>query len=538
MCGIVGVISNSCNNIIVEALRNLEYRGYDSVGVMIYDDLVHIKKRVGGVENILPIEFNGNIGIGHTRWATTGIVSEENAHPHFTTKKRFYIVHNGIIKNYKEIKEKYFKEDTFTSNTDSEIIAHLLEYFSESNNVLDSIKLTINELVGSYAVIIFDTLNPTFLFSFSNNMPLFLGVEKRIISSDLLGLIDCNKFINIEGKIVLLADKYYIYDNLLMPTKYFIYEGIKRSEISKNGYEHFMIKEIHDSSNLIINLYNSYNNLDFKLEDMNIIGCGSSYFASQIGEYLLSDLIDCKAYIGSEFKYRHKKRYALLLTQSGETKDIKDIIPLLDEYAVLTNNIYSSIALMSKSYNLYAGVEVSVASTKCFLSMVLFFTIVKEKALNKDLSYLLDIKSEVDKILNMDIKNNILDKVIIIASGIDYYIACELALKLKETSYINAYALNTGELKHGSLAIVDENTTVISIVSNEIYKASAIQAIEESKSRGANIIRVFYDELGLDQKYSIIGIIVYIQLLSYYKALDLGVNVDRPKNLAKSVTVE
>lgn len=536
MCGIVGVISNSCSYILYKSLKELEYRGYDSAGLLIYDGLIHIKKELGGVDNLLPIEFDGGIGIAHTRWATEGEVNIKNTHPHHTKQNRVFVVHNGIIKNFLIIKEKYFKNVEFVSDTDSEIIAHLLEYYLKSFDMKESINRTCKELVGSYAVIVFDKENPTFLYAFSNDMPLYLSLDNKIISSDIKGLIDCKSFIDLEGKIIELNNELKMYDFDLNKVNYSSIYINKDELVDLGDYSHYMIKEINDVLYVIDNMKNKYKDLEFDLVDLNIVGCGSSYYASLIGGNLLNDFVECDVYSGGEFKYGHKNKKTILLSQSGETKDLLNIVKEDLDFILFTNNKNSSLAKKVKYYELLSGREISVASTKTFFAMVLLFTIIKERHLNNNLDYLDKIKEEVEKILKINIENKIKNKVIIISSGIDYFIGLEFALKLREISYINSYSMYSGELKHGSISIIDDETTVIGLCSDIIYKDGVTQALREAKSRGAKIIEVFFDDL--DCKYKFIPMIVYIHLLSYYKAKSLNLCIDKPKNLAKSVTVE
>lgn len=537
MCGIVGAINKSCNHILYVALKRLEYRGYDSAGVLIYDGILHIKKEIGGVDKLFPIDFDGTIGMAHTRWATDGIVSIENTHPHHSQKKRIYIVHNGIIKNYKDIKERYFKNDAFLSNTDSEIIAHLVEYYLNEFNILKAIEYTIKELVGSYAVILFDSYNPTFLYAFSNDMPLYLEPNKKIISSDIKGLIDGKSYIDLEEKVLVLnKDEFLIYNLDLLSVKYEPLYINKDEDYDLGSFKHYMIKEIYEEKMVIDKLKKEYKDFDFILEDINIVGCGSSYYASLIGGYLLKDLCKSYVYAGGEFKYYHKDLKTILLSQSGETKDLMNVLKENLNYVLFTNNLNSCMAKKIKAYSLCAGPEISVASTKAFFSMALIFTIIKENYLKNDLSYLDKIKLEVLKILQMEFKNEIKNKAIIVSSGIDYYVGLEFSLKLREVAYINSYSMYASELKHGSIAIVDSNTTVIGLCSDNVYMDNVEMSLIEAESRGANIIRVYTNKC--DCKYRFIPLITYIHLLSYYKALDLNVNIDKPKNLAKSVTVE
>lgn len=599
MCGIVGCVGNlNALDFLVDGLKSLEYRGYDSCGVAFYKkDKVEVIKTVGRVknlENILPAGESCHIGIGHTRWATHGEVSEVNSHPHQSFSKRFTIVHNGVIENFLELKERFFKDKKLTSQTDTEIIVQLIELFSkEGLETKEAFLKTLSKLKGSYALCLLDSLDKDTIYVAKNKSPLLIGLGEGVnyIASDALAMIKyTNKFLEINDLEVVTVKK----DSVIiedMEKNEIIREtftpNMKYDEIDKGVYDHYMIKEINEQAFTIRNIISEYfdgKNISLDKEILSevkeadriyIIGCGTSYNAGLVGKEYFEKWtkIPTEVHLASEFAYNlpllSKKPMFIFLSQSGETADLRAVLTKLKatdnnyKFLVLTN-VESSTLSRECDYTLllHAGVEIAVASTKAYTSQIAILSIVAyEVARIKGYKLKIDIEKELSVVSNAigailddtktikKLAKNLFTKrnAFYIGRGADYYSACEAALKLKEVSYIQTEGFAGGELKHGTIALIEEGTPVVAIITNTTLDLNTRSNIMEVKSRGANTLVITLEKLARQGDYKIPNVhealapivsIVVTQLFAYYAALDREKDVDKPRNLAKSVTVE
>lgn len=599
MCGIVGCVGNlNALDFLVDGLKSLEYRGYDSCGVAFYKkDKVEVIKTVGRVknlENILPAGESCHIGIGHTRWATHGEVSEVNSHPHQSFSKRFTIVHNGVIENFLELKERFFKDKKLTSQTDTEIIVQLIELFSkEGLETKEAFLKTLSKLKGSYALCLLDSLDKDTIYVAKNKSPLLIGLGEGVnyIASDALAMIKyTNKFLEINDLEVVTVKK----DSVIiedMEKNEIIREtftpNMKYDEIDKGVYDHYMIKEINEQAFTIRNIISEYfdgKNISLNKEILSevkeadriyIIGCGTSYNAGLVGKEYFEKWakIPTEVHLASEFAYNlpllSKKPMFIFLSQSGETADLRAVLTKLKatdnnyKFLVLTN-VESSTLSRECDYTLllHAGVEIAVASTKAYTSQIAILSILAyEVARIKGYKLKIDIEKELSVVSNAigailddtktikKLAKNLFTKrnAFYIGRGADYYSACEAALKLKEVSYIQTEGFAGGELKHGTIALIEEGTPVVAIITNTTLDLNTRSNIMEVKSRGANTLVITLEKLARQGDYKIPNVhealapivsIVVTQLFAYYAALDRKKDVDKPRNLAKSVTVE
>lgn len=599
MCGIVGCVGNlNVLDFLVDGLKSLEYRGYDSCGVAFYKkDKVEVIKTVGRVknlENILPAGESCHIGIGHTRWATHGEVSEVNSHPHQSFSKRFTIVHNGVIENFLELKERFFKDKKLTSQTDTEIIVQLIELFSkEGLETKEAFLKTLSKLKGSYALCLLDLLDKDTIYVAKNKSPLLIGLGEGVnyIASDALAMIKyTNKFLEINDLEVVTVKK----DSVIiedMEKNEIIREtftpNMKYDEIDKGVYDHYMIKEINEQAFTIRNIISEYfdgKNISLDKEILSevkeadriyIIGCGTSYNAGLVGKEYFEKWakIPTEVHLASEFAYNlpllSKKPMFIFLSQSGETADLRAVLTKLKatdnnyKFLVLTN-VESSTLSRECDYTLllHAGVEIAVASTKAYTSQIAILSILAyEVARIKGYKLKIDIEKELSVVSNAigailddtktikKLAKNLFTKrnAFYIGRGADYYSACEAALKLKEVSYIQTEGFAGGELKHGTIALIEEGTPVVAIITNTTLDLNTRSNIMEVKSRGANTLVITLEKLARQGDYKIPNVhealapivsIVVTQLFAYYAALDREKDVDKPRNLAKSVTVE
>ena len=607
MCGIVAAVSKSnVTDILLEGLKHLEYRGYDSAGMAILKNNVLINYRQKGnveeLSKLLDASVNSNIGIAHTRWATHGKPSKENAHPHISNDA-IAIVHNGIIENYLDIKKNFLKSYKFLSETDSEILAHLINYFSKDNEILDAVHLAIAEVKGSYALAVLDKNNPDKIIVARNGSPLLIGLgeEKNFIASDGLALIKhTNRFVYLEdGDLATVSsEEVKIYDknkqNIRRETKK---SSLSLSSHSKDGYDHFMLKEIFEQPNAVKSTIenriinnavpkeilgpNAAQYLE-KFKVVQIIACGTSYHAALVAKHWLERLagIPCHAEISSEFRYRRhavqKDTLLICISQSGETADTLAALREIkkEDYYVGTiavcNVPESSLARECDSTLItHAGPEIGVASTKAFTTqltalMLLVIILGKRFEVTSDLEnslcmQLKTLPNKIESTLALNQKIAELAKIfsdkehaLFLGRGSHYPIAREGALKLKEISYIHAEAYAAGELKHGPLAIVDENMPVVAVAPNNVILEKLKSNLEEVKARGGKLY-IFADKRAgfrsdeisqvfeIDAPMNPVAPILFtipLQLLAYHCAIIKGNNVDMPRNLAKSVTVE
>jgi glucosamine--fructose-6-phosphate aminotransferase (isomerizing) len=608
MCGIVGYIGNrQATEVLMNGLSKLEYRGYDSAGAAINDrnDLVirKFKGRLAVLEedlNVNPIK--GNLGIGHTRWATHGAPSDANSHPHVNMDSSIAVVHNGIIENYMELKEWLISEGkVFKSQTDTEVVAHLLDFYY-NGDILDTVFKAVKKLRGAYALVVVFKDHPDEFIAIRKESPLIVGLGEgeNFVASDIPALLKYTRniyFLENEEIVYLNKDEVKIFNYDREEVKRDVYHVTWDDEAaSKGGYEHFMLKEINEQPKGIKDTLvrrlddNGFIKLDdIKLtkEDLNkinkvyIIACGTAYHAGLVGRFAIEKFakIPVEMDVASEFRYRDpfvdENTLVIVVSQSGETADtlaaLKEAKSKGARILAVTNVVGSAIARESHDvFYTWAGPEIAVASTKAYTTqLVALYMIALDFALTKgtmdEVEYKRIIKSiegtsaKVEQIIeNSEIIEQIADEIkeaksaFYIGRGLDHSIAMEGALKIKEISYMHAEAFAAGELKHGTIALIEENTPVIAIACQEVLFEKMISNMAEVKARGAFVIavaqegniavekaadRVIYIPKVDDILASILTVIP-LQLLSYYVALKRGCDVDKPRNLAKSVTVE
>ena len=587
MCGIVGYAGKE-NGIskVMTGLKSLEYRGYDSSGIAyMKNGNINIVKKEGPIVNLdkcLDYNEDIDIAISHTRWATHGVANDTNAHPH--RQGKITLVHNGIIENYNELKKELIgKGYSFKSDTDTEVAAAYLDYiYNKTGNMLGSLSELTGVLKGSYAFNIICDDEPDVIYGIRKDSPLIVGLgeKENILASDIPAVLHVtNKYILLDNYDIvrLTNDKITIYDRNLNEIKKEIKEfNFDAESISKNGYEHFMLKEINEEADIVKKHLNIYTENDkvknifdiSKYNSIDIVACGSASFAGQIGKYYIEKYKNIKVnvYYASEYRYQKnffdKKTLVLLISQSGETADTLAALKLAKENNIDTLSIVnrkdSSIARESK-YVIYteAGIEIAVATTKAYLSQIIVLLLMavkdtkyEEKAIN-DLKLLPNL---ITKYINeydyQRIAKKVAEKehVFYLGRGIDYYLAMEGSLKLKEISYIHSEAFQAGELKHGSISLIDKDFGVISIVTDKTISDKTISNLKEVSSRGAKVIAItnikedFYDySIEIDDYDEILNpllVIVPMQMLAYNVAKLKGCDIDKPRNLAKSVTVE
>ena len=597
MCGIVGYIGKkNAIEILINGLEKLEYRGYDSAGIAFLTDDIKILKNKGKIKNLknkVNFDEKSTLGIGHTRWATHGEANEINAHPHQVGK--ITLVHNGIIENYEEIKKELINKGyTFKTETDSEVGCALLDFLYQKNqNMIKSIEEFKTIVKGSYALGIICSDDKDTLYTVKNASPLIIGVgdNENFIASDVPAILKyTNKYITLDdlefAKITKDKIECYNKKNKVIEKDIKMFSG-DAMDIEKNGYEHFMLKEIHEEPSVIKKTFDKYidnNKIDDKIPDLSkykkitIVACGSAYHAGLIGKNLIENYanVPVDVEIASEYRYKKhffdKKELVIVVSQSGETADTLASLKLAKENKIDTLGIInvkeSSIARESDIV-LYteAGNEIAVATTKAYSAQVALFSLIsltianKNNLLNKDeiIEILKEIKllpNKIEQLINNDIYPKIAeeiykdDDIFFLGRGIDYAIALEGSLKLKEISYIHSEAYAAGELKHGTISLIDKDTPVIAIITDNSIKDKTISNVKEVKARGAKTILISNENLDnscFDKKVIIPSIhpllqplltVIPLQLIAYEVAKLRDCDIDKPKNLAKSVTVE
>ena len=587
MCGIVGYKGNNNNaiKVVIEGLENLEYRGYDSAGIAyLKDNKINIEKEAGRIKNLknkLNPKDKSNLAIGHTRWATHGIPTRTNAHPHQVGK--FTMVHNGIIENYLTLKEELLKNNyTFKSDTDTEIACAYLDYlYKQEKDILKSLQKLIQVIKGSYAFGIICEDDKDHLYALRSSSPLIiaLGKNENYIASDVPAILKyTNKYLILENYEIakISNDNVTIYNKDLQEVNKTIntYEGTYESSI-KGNYEHFMLKEINeepDTFEKTINscIENNFKDIDLKkYTNIHIVACGSAYHAGLVGKYLIEKFANIKVYTQVASEYRYEKTFydkntlVILISQSGETADTLAALRKAKDNNIdtlsIVNVFASSIARESK-YVIYtkAGCEIAVATTKAYLAQLTVLIALTLKLSNKKITKneIIKLKEQITNLINKDDYKTIANKIykakniFFIGRGIDYALCMEGSLKLKEISYINSVAYQAGELKHGTISLIEENTPVIAILTEEDLIEKTISNIKEVKARGAHTIIItnkdiqgdFYDEKIIIPKtnelFQQLLTIIPLQLIAYEVAKLNNCDIDKPRNLAKSVTVE
>jgi len=612
MCGIVGYIGNkNASPILIQGLTRLEYRGYDSAGIatMEKDEIVVMKDK-GRVNNLYNLEgineLKGTIGIAHTRWATHGKPSKENSHPHMDNDNLFAVVHNGIIENYNELKNELIEKGYhFVSQTDTEVVPNLINYYYKQDEeddelkVLRAVKNACKQLKGSFALEIICSKQPDNMMVVRKDSPLVIGKGngENYIASDIPAILSYTKdfyFLNDYEFAVLSRDNIKFYDIELKPIKKLtksIEWDSKGAE--KDGFEHYMLKEIYEQPRAVRETIGTrlngtkvnFDDLDFSkeyLESINkiyIVACGTAMHAGMVSKNIFEKLckIPVEVDIASEFRYRDplidEKTLTIYISQSGETADTIAALKLAKEKGAKTlaiSNVIGSSITREADYSIYthAGPEIAVASTKAYTSQVTILTLIA--------LYCAEILERIDKNKIEAIKDDVLDlpnkieetlksanaakkfarkvykerDMFFLGRGVDYAVSLEGSLKLKEISYIHSEGYASGELKHGPIALIDTGVTVIATITDEELVEKSLSNVQEVITRGAKILVITNQNLEnkgfeniiqipeISKEISPILSIIPLQLLAYYISKEKGLDVDKPRNLAKSVTVE
>ncbi|MGM9882008.1 MAG: glutamine--fructose-6-phosphate transaminase (isomerizing) [Bacilli bacterium] len=588
MCGIVGYAGKEkAISKIMKGLKALEYRGYDSAGIAyIENGKVNIIKKEGPIMNLeSKLDYNkkADIGISHTRWATHGKADDINSHPHRSGK--ITLVHNGIIENYDTLKKKLIEKGyIFKSETDTEVASALIDYlYKKEKDMVKALNIASSIIKGSYAFAILNDDIPDTIYGMRKDSPLIVGVSnnENILASDIPAIIHVtNKYVVLNNYdiVILKKDSIKYYDkNLKEVVKKIKKFPLEEELISKNGYDHFMLKEINEESEIVKKLITLYTKDDHvtipfdisKYKNIDIVACGSASFAGQIGKYYIEKYKNIKTnvYFASEYRYQKnfydKDTLVILISQSGETADTLASLLMVKENNIdtlaIVNRTDSSIAREANNV-IYteAGIEISVATTKAYLAqiIVLLFLTIKNSSIEKEaLEDLKKLPNLITKYIHEYDYENIAKKIVstnhvfYLGRGIDYYLSMEGSLKLKEISYIHSEAFQAGELKHGSISLIDENFGVIAVITDKSISDKTISNLKEVSARGAQIIAItnIRDDNFSDEKILVddiselinpLTVIVPMQLLAYTVAKLKGCNIDKPRNLAKSVTVE
>ena len=580
MCGIIGYIGKKHpKEVLINGLKNLEYRGYDSAGVALKnDEEIQIIKSLGKISNLEEKLENTNLidstlGIAHTRWATHGEPSEVNAHPH--RSGRITLVHNGIIENAAELKEKLQQEGVeFQSSTDTEVVAALINKCYE-NDVVDAINKAIKDIKGSYALAIISDDDK--LYAVRCQSPLILGIgdDEFFVTSDIGAILKYTNKYSLLGEneiVVISRNNYSITKDGVEITREIETSNLTNEDNELHGYPHYMLKEIMEEPVLVKNLTDKFLNNEFELPDIkkynyiHIVGCGSAYYAGMIGKnFFEEEGVEVDIDVASEYRYRNIKykenTLVILISQSGETADTIAAMRKANEHNVDTLaivNVDGSTIARESTYKVLieAGREVAVATTKAYLMQVLILSLLSYK-LNPDDKFIEDLKTLPQKLNVLLDRTGFFKKladqiykqedIFFIGRKIDYAMSLEGSLKLKEISYIHSDAYQAGELKHGTISLVNEGTVVFAIITDDDIFDKTISNLEEVISRGANPIYVGCRKTKYENQIIVPKIHKYLQPLlvvpalqmtAYYTAYKRGCDIDKPKNLAKSVTVE
>ena len=607
MCGIVGYVGEKqAANFLIDGLTKLEYRGYDSAGIAVFDgEKINVAKSVGRLaalkEKIKNNTPEGVMGIGHTRWATHGRPSDVNSHPHTDCSGKFAIVHNGIIENFMSLKEELIaKGHKFVSETDTEVVAHLIEDVYEGDFV-EAVNKVLNRIEGSYSLAFMCQDYPDTLICTKKDNPLVIGLGEgeNFIASDIPAIIAYTRrtYIMNDGEIaVVKKDSIWVTDRKGNPITKKVFEVNWNAEAAeKGGYEHFMMKEIHEQPKVVADTLNSVlkdGEIDLSgvglsaeeiknISEIQIVACGSAYHVGMVGQYVIEDLarIPVRVELASEFRYRNpildKNTLVIVVSQSGETADSLAALREAKLRGIKTlgivNVVGSSIAREADNvFYTLAGPEISVATTKAYSTqLIAMYTLAVQFAKIRGqisdeqyMGYIKEMQTLPDKIRRiLEDKERIqwfaskqmnAKDVFFVGRGIDYAICMEGSLKMKEISYIHSEAYAAGELKHGTIALITDHVPVIAIATQKHIFAKTISNIREVKARGAYVILLVTEDTAVDEgiadviiripreddKFTVFPIAVVLQLIAYYASVQKGLDVDQPRNLAKSVTVE
>lgn len=606
MCGIVGVTGTDKSlSILIDGLKRLEYRGYDSAGVYVNDQQGHdyLVKRPGRIANLeaaLGEEVHGLAGIGHTRWATHGEPNEANAHPQYSQDERFYLVHNGVIENYADLKKEYLSDIKFVSQTDTEVIVQLVDKFVvESGMSTEVALLKVLRLISpdsSYAFVLMDKEQPDTLFVAKNKSPLLVGIADgyNMVGSDAMSMIkETNTFMEIGDHelVIVKPDHVTVKDfdgnEIDRPT---FKVDMDANAADKGAYPYYMLKEIDEQPAVMRKLVQEYfgdNDVaqinEEMLKDMAnadhlyIVGAGTSYHAGLVGARIFEKLcgISTSVHISSEFAYEQpllsKKPFFIFLSQSGETADSREVLVNVNKHnwpSLTITNVDKSTLSREATYTelLYAGPEIAVASTKAYTAQIAVEAILAQALgvyMDKQAAKDFDVKHQLGLVANgmqsitdskkkvEEIASRYLSKspsAFYIGRGMDWSVSLEAALKLKEISYVQAEGFASGELKHGTIALIEDQTPVIGIITQDRTAGLTRSNLEETQARGANAITIVSRHLAkeddtfvlpdVDEVLTPLLSVIPAQLLAYYTSLGKGLDVDKPRNLAKSVTVQ
>lgn len=598
MCGIVGVVGNlPATEVLIQGLEKLEYRGYDSAGIYVVNEhrpyLTKAVGRIAALKEKLTPEMNGHLGIGHTRWATHGKPTIDNAHPHQSEDGRYTLVHNGVITNFNELKDRYLSNVQFKSDTDTEVIVQLLAFFAKQGmTTKEALKKVMSELQGSYALAIIDVEDPQTLYVAKNKSPLLIGKGDgfNVICSDAMAMVQYTKeFLEImdEELVILTADNIRI-ENLLGEAleRQSYKASVDAKDIEKGTYPYYMLKEIHEQPAVMRRIVQHYQEQPISEELLKaldesdrlyIIACGTSYHAGRVGAKMMQTWANkpVEVHIASEFGYHFpvlsERPFFIFISQSGETADSRQVLVEVKKqgYPTLTLTNVAGSTLARESDNvllLEAGPEIAVASTKAYTAQLAVLAILSQQFgcyLNNKAAQQVDIFHELGLVAQqmesvMDEQDHLevlSDKVLsqtrnafYLGRYIDEDVAREAALKLKEISYIQAESFAAGELKHGPIALIEEGTPVIGLISDEVTEHHMRGNLKEVESRGALTVTIAmenvataHDDIVIKKTHPLLAPLVMVipcQLLAYFATLQRGLDVDKPRNLAKSVTVE
>ena len=603
MCGIVGVVGNRyATDILMQGLEKLEYRGYDSAGIFVTtgktSSLIKSVGRIADLHAKIGIDVAGTTGIGHTRWATHGKPSENNAHPHTSQTGRFVLVHNGVIENYLDIKNTYLAGHDFKGQTDTEIAVHLIGKFAEEEglSVLEAFKKALHIIRGSYAFALVDSEDADVIYVAKNKSPLLVGLGEgyNMVCSDAMAMIrETNQFMEIHDQELVIVRKDSVevqdYDGNILERESYTAE-LDLSDIGKGTYPYYMLKEIDEQPTVMRKLISAYTDdkgqvsVDADIvkavqeaDRLYILAAGTSYHAGYASKRMLEELTDTPVELGiaSEWGYAmpllSKKPLFIFISQSGETADSRQVLVKANQMGIpslTVTNVPGSTLSREANHTmlLHAGPEIAVASTKAYTAQIATLAFLakavgdanaSEKAAAFDLVHELSIVAQ-------SIESTLSEKELIdnkvrgllettrnafyIGRGQDYYVAMEASLKLKEISYIQCEGFAAGELKHGTISLIEDGTPVLALLSDEVLASHTRGNISEVVARGAKVLTIAEenvakegDDIVLNQVHpylSPISMVVPTQLIAYFATLHRGLDVDKPRNLAKSVTVE
>lgn len=600
MCGIVGYIGqNDTKEVLLNGLEKLEYRGYDSAGIAIENEqgvnLFKVKGRIAALREKVDHNVSSTMGIGHTRWATHGAPNEDNAHPHQSASGKFTIVHNGVIENYVDIRKEYLSDVTLKSDTDTEIVVQLVEkMYEETGDTAAAFRKAVSLLTGSYALAMIDKDDKETIFVAKNKSPLLVGIGEgfNVVASDAMATLretDTYKEIRDKEIVIVRRDKVEIQllDGTVVERDSFKTE-IDAADTEKGTYDHFMLKETDEQPFVIRKIIQHYQdeaeqikmdpairNAMMNADRIYIVAAGTSYNAGLVGKQFIENLakIPVEVHIASEFAYNmpllSQKPLFIFLSQSGETADSRAVLVKIKELghpALTITNVPGSTLSREADFTLplYAGPEIAVASTKAYTAqMAVMLLLAVDAAKGKEITLDFNPLQELAIVANaMEVLTDQKEtfetlaqsylsesrNAFFIGRGVDYFVCVEGSLKLKEISYIQAEGFAGGELKHGTIALIEEGTPVIALATQSSLNHSIRGNVQEVNARGANTLLISMKGLEHDEDAFVIpavhelltplASVVPLQLLAYYAAVQRGADVDKPRNLAKSVTVE